>query len=60
MLNTDITISQYSTPNEDITKRYTHELMIFVPTAKIESIKKAINRLVEIAKEENKDPFEGQ
>ncbi len=33
-------------------------LRLYVPNSKVESIKKAIERLVEIAKEENKDPFQ--
>lgn len=33
-------------------------LYLFVPEGKVESVKKAILRLVEIAKEENKDPFD--
>lgn len=37
---------------------YTNELMVYIPKDKLESMKKAFLRLSEIAKEENKDPFE--
>lgn len=37
--------------------RYTDQFFIYVPTDKVESCKKALLRLSEIAKEENKDPF---
>ena len=35
----------------------TDQFLIFLPNDKVESCKKAILRLAEIAKEENKDPF---
>ncbi len=40
-----------------ISFNYTDQFFIYVPTDKVESCKKAFLRLVEIAKEENKDPF---
>ena len=36
---------------------YTNQFLIYIPTDKLESCKKAFLRLSELAKEENKDPF---
>lgn len=43
-----------STPKDQLT----NQLVVFIPAEKIESFKKACIRLSEIAKEENKDPFQ--
>ncbi|TVZ59289.1 hypothetical protein NA63_1817 [Flavobacteriaceae bacterium MAR_2010_105] len=46
----------YSDPSDKTT--YTQTLTMLIPKEKFESIKKACLRLSEIAKEENKDPFQ--
>jgi len=52
-------LSFYNSNGDFITESesYTDQLPFTIPTEKISSFKKAILRLVEIAKEENKDPF---
>ncbi len=42
----------------DTYKDYINEITLDIVTSKAESFKKALERLVEIAKEENKNPFE--
>ncbi|WP_379042310.1 hypothetical protein [Pedobacter alpinus] len=43
--------------NDEITENSQSNILLFTPLSKAESVKKAVYRLVEIAKEENKDPF---